>query len=122
MILFYAFISPTPFHLGMMFGFTTWVEPQLATQYQDNQAQDLLAYHAQGQIGWQHFIGGRLSQEWAFYLLDHYKANNITHITTDQWATGLLKLMWHNILALWELRNKEVHGFCRTQLLVPLQV
>jgi hypothetical protein len=90
--------TPMKTHKGIMHGVTSLLEPQAASQYYYDKVNKSIAYRAQEQIGWRHFIRGMISQEWAFLLWDHFQENNITKLTTDQWATGIIQIHWKNFL------------------------
>jgi hypothetical protein len=67
---------------------------------------------SQTTIGWRHLLFGRLSSEWiraqdAHVItakLDPDKSSGAT------WATLVTKHIWQQLLSLWLLRNKSLHG------------
>ena len=70
------------------------------------------AYEQQTEIGWDHFVRGRLSIQWS-YLCQHYlDQHNIssTKMTSDRWGRQLISINWESVLKLWERRNIEEHG------------
>jgi hypothetical protein len=67
-------------------------------------------YNTQANIGWQHFVRGRIIIAWGSMISNHL-ATQKTHIfNAEQWGTNLLSINWKYILQLWEARNKETHG------------
>ena len=85
------------------------------------------AYQDQTLIGWEHFVRGRLSIHWQGLIANHLasrpsepggkhshktkKKKKSDQITTSvEWATRLIVAMWHGVLILWDLRNRELHG------------
>ena len=61
------------------------------------------AYRSQTNIGWQHLLQGRLSQDWgrAYCLLHNTK---FPSLRGDTWARKLITTIWRNFLTLWAQR------------------
>ena len=66
--------------------------------------------HNQTSIGWHHLLHGRISLQWrtlqANYLRHHHPKRKLHG---DQWATGLLVLIWQQLHARWKTRCNIVH-------------
>jgi hypothetical protein len=65
---------------------------------------------SQENIGWRHFFGGKISQEW-LKLQD--ESTNITTTKKPEgyiWGASLAETTLKKFINLWELRNEEVHG------------
>jgi hypothetical protein len=65
---------------------------------------------SQENIGWRHFFGGKISQEW-LKLQD--ESTNITTTKKPEgyiWGASLVETTLKKFIDLWELRNEEVHG------------
>jgi hypothetical protein len=65
----------------------------------------------QTQIGWEHLLRGRISKRWQVAFL-HFQPESDkkrdTKATT--WARKLIAALWEYSFAIWEARNKTVHG------------
>jgi hypothetical protein len=71
-----------------------------------------MASKQQQQIGWDHWIKGRWSQEWAT-LQNHDIIHNISgkqNTTSKKWAKEIINLTWELIHQLWLERNNTEHG------------
>ncbi len=74
------------------------------------------AYNEQTEIGWDHFLRGRISMEWSYlmrhsYSLEQFKSSTTTtkhnkqrYRTPESWAKGLISLNWEFVNLLWEDR------------------
>jgi hypothetical protein len=67
-------------------------------------------YDNQTEIGWQHFIRGRMLIEWGNMINDHLSTQRRYNFNAEHWGSKVLAINWKFILELWDLRNKEVHG------------
>jgi hypothetical protein len=70
-----------------------------------------LASKQQREIGWDHWIKGRWSQEWATlqnYDIIHNKSGK-QHTSSKKWATEIMNLTWEVIHQLWLERNNSEH-------------
>jgi hypothetical protein len=68
-----------------------------------------MTYLSQSQLGWDHFIRGRLSLKWERIIKSHLQRNGISNITAEQWGSDLLQINWEHIIELWLQGNIEVH-------------
>jgi hypothetical protein len=69
--------------------------------------------HEQHRIGWLPFLRGHVSLLWSNFQ-DHHIATHKTkspYNTGHLWIVNLLTTIWTEIKALWDLHNKEIHGF-----------
>jgi hypothetical protein len=65
---------------------------------------------AQGNIGWQHILKGRLSKEWISHI-EHRIRNEATQSKNAvTWATDIIRTIFSQWLDLWKLRNEDRHG------------
>jgi hypothetical protein len=101
-------------------GILAWIEnkkPKNINQLVPNASQTLKkAYINQLEIGWGHFIRGRVSIEWITII--NYDLQNKTNTpprkgirrfhSADPWGLALINIMWNMILTTWETRNKTV--------------
>ena len=65
---------------------------------------------SQDNIGWRHFFGGKVSQEW---LTLHSESTNKTTNKKQEsyiWGAAIAETTLKKFIDLWELRNEEVHG------------
>ena len=75
--------------------------------YKDNRLR--LAITAQNQIGWDHFMMGRISKLWSTLQSQHYQAIK-SRRTGERWATNLLKQIWNIHWSMWNHRNEVLHS------------
>jgi len=68
----------------------------------------LLAFNQQSDIGWQLFLEGCLSFEWAALQEEYYKFIS-SRRTGKCWAISLLKKLWQIAWELWDHRNEVLH-------------
>jgi hypothetical protein len=68
------------------------------------------AIYQQNNIGWNHFIRGRLSIEWGNIVQSHLETNQIKNMSAEKWGSDLLFINWKHILKIWRERCEEVHG------------
>ena len=75
------------------------------------------AYETQTQIGWDHFLKGRLSIEWsALMRFEYSKLSSLPTLpgkkpkyrTPESWAKGIITLNWEFVNQLWEQRIASV--------------
>ena len=75
--------------------------------YQDNRIKR--AIKQQEKIGWDHFLLGRISQQWSEIQAKHYK-NIGSKKTGERWAEILIKEIWRIHCSIWNGRNEILHG------------
>jgi hypothetical protein len=65
---------------------------------------------SQENIGWRHFFGGKISQEWL--NLQSESTNKTSNKKQDSyiWGASIAETTLKNFIDLWEIRNEEVHG------------
>jgi hypothetical protein len=64
-------------------------------------------------IGWRHFMRGRISIEWGNIMQHHLEVNQIKNMSAEKWGTGLLFINWKHILHIWRERlwvSTALHG------------
>jgi hypothetical protein len=68
------------------------------------------AIQSQRRIGWRHIFAGKLAQEWLY--LQEESTNTTTGRKRDSYIRGasIVQILLSQYIALWELRNEEVHG------------
>jgi hypothetical protein len=65
----------------------------------------------QDTIGWDHFLRGKLSHEWAHLQQDYlYRTNPSSTFERAKWIRPIIKPLILACLILWTLRNEEHHG------------
>lgn len=69
------------------------------------------AIEEQNNIGWDHFIKGRLSKKWHRILPNtlQYKPSSKHLLKPEQWAKQMICINWKYVLELWNNRNLIVH-------------
>jgi hypothetical protein len=67
------------------------------------------ALQEQKDIGWDHFMLGRISQRWSTLQEKYYKRQKLRK-TGDKWAEELIKEIWRIHCAIWNRRNEILHG------------
>jgi hypothetical protein len=98
----------------MCHGFYSWLEMGRITQdtpiLPQRNTEVMKVYEIQSNLGWQHFVRGKVVIEWGNLINDHIATQRRYLFNAEHWGTKLLSINWKYILELWELRNKEVHG------------
>jgi hypothetical protein len=94
-----------------------WLEPTqiIDPTHYDNNQELQLAVKQQLQIGWKHFIRGRLTIEWGNIIHRHLAKENIVNINAEKWGSDLLYIHWKNILKIWNARCEDLHGITPEQ-------
>ena len=67
------------------------------------------ALKEQNEIGWDHFMLGRISQQWKTLQEKYYKRLNLRK-TGDTWARELIKEIWSLHWTIWNQRNETLHN------------
>ena len=75
--------------------------------YKDRTVQ--LANRTQEKIGWDQFMLGRITKQWANIQEQHYQ-NTKSRRTGKRWAINLLKEIWNIHWILWNHRNEALHS------------
>jgi hypothetical protein len=70
----------------------------------------------QGTIGWTNFLKGRLATQWALHQDRHLNDRKLktSKRKGTTWATNFASTMLNEWLALWKLRNEDMHGRDKT--------
>jgi hypothetical protein len=69
------------------------------------------AYNEQCEIGWDHWLKGRISMEWGTlvnYDINH-KNSNIRYNSVEKWAKEVILLNWELAHNIWLSRNQNEH-------------
>jgi hypothetical protein len=71
-----------------------------------------IAITKQNNIGWDHFVRGRIAIEWGYLINRHLKEKNILpeEMDAEIWGAKLISINWKYVLEMWKLRNGEEHG------------
>lgn len=109
--------SPTITHTIMQC-ISYWIHAQEyypITVTRDDQGQQdslLTAVHSQNEIGWEHFLKGRISNKW-LELQEQYKDEELLPPNHDgfHWAQTTIAQIIKISLQLWDYRNKILRGF-----------
>lgn len=70
-------------------------------------------FQRQADIGWEQLLYGRWSVQWRELQYQYLQQNNIAITKYNHgtpWLNGHIKLIWNQLYAAWELRNKDLHG------------
>jgi hypothetical protein len=69
------------------------------------------AIEEQEEIGWDHFIKGRISQTWScLYQYDiETKEHNQKYVTVEKWDKEIVRIGWDFVLEAWSHRNNIEH-------------
>lgn len=59
------------------------------------------AIQQQEDIGWRHFIRGRLTIEWGNINNSHLEINNIKQYNAEKWGAKLIEINWKYVLKIW---------------------
>jgi hypothetical protein len=108
--------TPTAVHEAILGGLEAWLcsSPIPTLESLVPQASQTLAraYKHQTHIGWNHFVRGRIANEWAELVKFQITDKNISAkvMSVETWGVRVITINWHNVLALWEHRNTIEHG------------
>jgi len=92
-------------HQQLLMSITSWI-----TQEESTIPNPLPPIAAQMQIGWSHFMTGRIHISFQNYMSTHYK-NIHSRRTGLKWATQLVVQLWNEIFEpQWSQRNARVHS------------
>ena len=103
----------TPVHVreAIYSGLHNWLQPDDAlAQEETDYGNANEAMRQQCQLGWRHFIRGRMSMEWGQCIYAHIQQKEIKGITEEQWGATILSINWKHILKIWKSRNGTEHG------------
>ena len=72
------------------------------------------AWRGQKNIGWQQLFWGRISAQWAvaqgIYYASHPDLRDQSQYSSERWSLQVIQIFVESALALWDARNKELHG------------
>ena len=98
---------------GLQSWFLVHEPPAIETLVPQASRQLRQAYQEQSQIGWRHFIQGRLSSNWAQFINFEIRMkkreghkNKVRFKTAGSWGTKLILIQWTHIIKFREVRNK----------------
>jgi hypothetical protein len=91
-----------------MTGDTTILNPHKLSFTPTGSVQRAIA--AQNKIGWNNFYRGQIALEWLTAQQEQYEGKYKTKQDTEQWATTIIKAIWHRFLNIWESRKEDQHG------------
>ena len=95
---------------------TKWLEPNDKETFDETTIKPnkyvQAAITAQQNIGWEHFMRGRITMQWGDLINHHLKDSKIQpeEMDAEQWGTKLININFKYVLELWDLRNEEVFG------------
>jgi hypothetical protein len=91
----------------------SWLEPIIDNENYEEYTDIQKAIKQQDDIGWRHFIRGRLTIEWGNLINSHLESNNIKPYNAEKWGATLLEINWKYILKIWRQRCEDVHGITK---------
>ena len=104
---------PSDVRQAIALGIHSWLEPFKKDRllYALNQLPEDIKYiyDQQTNIGWDHFIRGRISISWGDYI-NKALANTNNSFNTELWGSKIVSINFKYILSLWDHRCKEEHG------------
>lgn len=68
------------------------------------------AYNSQNEIGWDHFLAGKVSKEWSKYYSMRLPESKEKHGKVLAFGKTLVESIWIYTLGVWKLHNEAVHG------------
>lgn len=66
------------------------------------------AFLSQARLGWDSFLSGILSTEWAIVQERHYQSIG-SRKQGQKWSSDLSKWLWEAVYSMWEYRNLVIH-------------
>jgi hypothetical protein len=110
--------TPPTVKNSILFHFHKWIESldTNETVQADENDRIFKAINQQYNIGWKHFVRGRLSIEWGNIVQSHLEVNNIKNMSAEKWGSGLLFINWKHILKMWRARCEETYGSTSEQI------
>ena len=115
-----AFLSkdhtPTSFKDVIYNKLHAWLEPIIDNTNYEQYIDLQKAIKQQDDIGWRHFIRGRLTIEWGNIIAAHIKTCNIKKYNAEKWGANLLAINWKYILKIWRQRCEDVHGATKADM------
>lgn len=94
----------------------SWLEPSIDTTDYDKYPELQKAIQHQEDIGWRHFIRGRLTIEWGNIINSHIETNNIKQYNAEKWGAKLLEINWKYVLKIWRQRCEDLHGATKSEI------
>ena len=93
------------------------IDYELPTAVYDDKYTRLI--NQQNRTGWNQIFLGRFSWEWSDTQDDFYATrqdiNPKKRLTGLRWQSAIINTLWDQWYALWEMRNRDVHGANKTQ-------
>ena len=68
------------------------------------------AFNAQTEIGWEHFLTGRVAKEWSEFYSRRVEEATLRDGLTKAFGRTLINSVWIFTLQVWKRRNESVHG------------
>jgi hypothetical protein len=108
--------TPSEVNDVIISGLSTWfkAEPHTSSRHiHPSSSADLRkAVREQNQIGWDHFVKGRLTKEWASFINHEMTRKKIDtkYYSAEKWGSDIISINWKYVLELWQARNADEHG------------
>jgi hypothetical protein len=106
--------TPSEVAKEIMFGLSNWLEPleDSTTCIQVKEKSLISAIKQQNNIGWDHFVRGRIAIEWGALINRQLKEKKIPseEMDAETWGAKMISINWKYVLEMWKLRNDEEHG------------
>jgi hypothetical protein len=65
-------------------------------------------------IGWKHFLRGRLTIKWGYIMQQHLDKEKIHSMSAEKWGSDLLSINRKHILKIWKERCENLHSTTST--------
>jgi hypothetical protein len=110
--------TPPSVKKSIIFYFHKWIKSLEINETVINGDTSLFskAIHQQHDIGWTHFVRGRLSIEWGNIVQTHLEKHQIKNMSAEKWGSDLIFINWKHIFKIWRERWEENHGTTPEQI------
>jgi hypothetical protein len=105
-------LTPQEVREAICYGFYNWLESGKNTPGISMlpHRKVMQIYYNQSNIGWQHFVRGRMIIDWGRLVNQHWATQKQYKFNAEHWGAKIMSINWKYILLLWELRNREFNG------------
>ena len=114
--------TPTEVKDAIVKGLSMWLEVKEKEEDDETITEPnkyiIAATNKQQDIGWEHFVRGRITIKWGELINQHLRDQKIQpeEMDAEKWGMKLININFKYLLEMWELRNQEVFGTTPEQI------